>query len=57
MTDKYKVSDLITKDQFKRLLDKGFTNFKLAGRSKELSNKKFLALENLIQYLLEIRRK
>ena len=56
MTDKYKVSDLITKDQFKRLLDKGFTNFKLAGRSGELTNKKFLALEKVIQYLLEIRR-
>ena len=57
MKGKYTVRDLISKDQLKKLLDKGFTNFKLAGRNKELSNKKFLALENLIQYLLEIGRK
>lgn len=53
MKGKYMVRSLISKDQFKRLLDKGFTNFKLAGRSGELSNRKFSTLENLIQYLLE----
>jgi collagenase-like PrtC family protease len=57
MDGKYEVKDLITKDQFKRLVDKGFTNFKLAGRSKEFYKKKFITLEKVIQYLLEIRRK
>jgi len=56
MNGKYEIKDLITKDQFKRLLDTGFTNFKLAGRSKEFSDKKFVTLEKVIQYLLEIRR-
>jgi collagenase-like PrtC family protease len=56
MEDKFENKDLISKEQFKRLIDVGFSNFKLAGRSKEFSNRKFVTLEKVVEYLLEIRR-